>query len=57
MRLVNAALWQLLQAQTGLTDADLKQYIEKVDLADGQLDGKIDPKGAAIDCSDCLRRF
>ena len=57
MRLVNAALWQLLKAHTGLTDADLKQYIEKVDLADGKLDGKVDRKGAAIDCPHCSRRI
>lgn len=57
MRLVNAALWQLLKAHTGLTDADLKQYIEKVDLADGKLDGKIDRKGGAMDCPSCKRRI
>jgi hypothetical protein len=57
MRLVNAALWELLKAHTGLTDSDLKQYIEKVDLADGKLDGKIDRKGAAMDCPHCTRRI
>ena len=57
MRLVNAALWQLLKAHTGLTDSDLKQYIEKVDLADGKLDGKIDRKGGAMDCPHCSRRI
>lgn len=57
MRLVNAALWQLLKAHTGLTDADLKQYIEKVDMADGKLDGKIDRKGGAMDCPSCDRRI
>lgn len=57
MRLVNAALWQLLKAHTGLTDSDLKRYIEKVDLADGKLDGKIDRKGAAMDCPHCSRRI
>ena len=29
MSLVTNALWQLLKAHTGLTDADLKKYIEK----------------------------
>jgi formate-dependent nitrite reductase cytochrome c552 subunit len=57
MRLVTAALWQLLKAHTGLTDADLKQYIEKVDLADGKLDGKIARKGGAMDCPHCTRRI
>src|SRR5688500_17891633 len=57
MRLVTAALWQLLKSHTGLTDADLKQYIEKVDLADGKLDGKIARKGAGMDCLHCKRRI
>ena len=57
MRLVTAALWQLLKTHTGLTDADLKQYVEKVDLADGKLDGKIARKGAAMDCPHCKRRI
>jgi len=35
----------------------LKQYIEKVDLADGKLDGKIDRKGGAMDCPHCTRRI
>lgn len=57
MRLVTAALWQLLKSHTGLTDVDLKQYIEKVDLADGKLDGKIDRKLGAMDCPHCKRRI
>ena len=57
MRLITTALWQLLKAHTGLTDADLKRYIEKVDLADGKLDGKIDRKGIAMDCPHCSRRI
>ena len=57
MRLVTAALWQLLKAHTGLTDADLKKYVEKVDLADGKLDGKIGRKASAIDCPNCSRRI
>lgn len=57
MKLVTAALWQLLKARNGLTDEDLKRYIEKVDLADGKLDGKIDRKGSAMDCARCNRRI
>ena len=48
MKLVSLALWQLLKSHTGLTDADLKQYI---------LDGRIDSKGAAMDCPTCKRRI
>jgi hypothetical protein len=57
MKLVTAALWQLLKVHNGLTDEDLKRYVEKVDLADGKLDGKIDRKGSAMDCPRCNRRI
>jgi hypothetical protein len=56
MALVTNALWQLLKAHTGLTDADLKKYIEKVDLADGVRDGKVTRSKGAIDCPHCSRR-
>jgi hypothetical protein len=56
MSLVTNALWQLLKAHTGLTDADLKKYIEKVDLADGVGDGKISRGKGAMDCPQCSRR-
>jgi uncharacterized radical SAM superfamily protein len=57
MKLITVALWQLLKAHTGLTDADLRQYIEKVDLADGKLDGKITGNVGAMDCPHCARRI
>lgn len=56
MALVTNALWQLLKAHTALTDADLRKYIEKVDLADGVRDGKVTSGKGAIDCPHCSRR-
>ena len=56
MALVTNALWQLLKAHTGLTDADLKKYVEKVDLADGVRDGKVTRSKGAMDCPHCSRR-
>lgn len=56
MSLVTNALWQLLKAHTGLTDADLKKYIEKVDLSDGVRDGKVARNKGAMDCPHCSRR-
>jgi hypothetical protein len=56
MSLVTNALWQLLKAHTGLTDADLKRYIEKVDLTDGVSDGKASRNTRAMDCPHCSRR-
>lgn len=57
MSLVTNALWQLLKSHTGLTDADLKKYIEKIDLADGVRDGKITRNKGAMDCPHCSRRI
>lgn len=56
MSLVTNALWQLLKARTGLTDAELKKYIEKVDFSDGVKDGKVSRSKGAMDCPHCSRR-
>jgi hypothetical protein len=56
MRLVSNALWQLLKEHTGLTDADLKRFVEQVDLSDGKLDGKLSRNLGAMDCPKCSRR-
>jgi hypothetical protein len=57
MRLIVSALWQLLKEHTALTDADLKRFIEKVDLSDGKLDGKLSRTAGAMDCPKCSRRI
>ena len=57
MHLVVTALWQLLKAHTALTDADLKRFVEQVDLSDGKLDGKVARTAGAMDCPECARRI
>ena len=57
MRLVTNALWHLLKQHTSLTDVDLKRFIDKVDLADGKLDGKMARAAVATDCPHCKRRI
>jgi hypothetical protein len=57
MRLVTNALWQLLKEHTGLTDADLKRFVERIDLADGKADGKMTFPTGAMDCQKCSRRI
>jgi hypothetical protein len=57
MRLVTNALWQMLKEHTGLTDADLKRFIERVDLLDGVADGKMSTLTGAMDCPKCSRRI
>lgn len=41
LTLINMALWSLLKERTGLSEEDLAQRIQEIDLADGQLDGKV----------------
>lgn len=57
LRLLTLAMWQLLKEHTGLTDADLKQFVEKVDLLDGKADGKLSRTTGAMDCPKCSRRI
>lgn len=57
MRLVTNALWRMLKEHTGLTDSDLKRFIERVDLLDGKLDGKLAGTTGAMDCPRCSRRI
>ena len=57
LRLVTMAMWELLKTHTGLTESDLKKYIEELDMADGKLDGKIDQKKYFTNCSDCGRKI
>lgn len=51
--LVNMALWSLLCEKTGLTNEELRQRIEKIDLADGKLDGKV--QQTVKTCPQCKR--
>ena len=40
LKLITIALWELLKKQSGLTDQQLKAYIEDVDARDGRRDGR-----------------
>ena len=51
LSLLNLALWELLKEKTGLTEAELCQRVEEIDLQDGQLDGRA--FGGVINCPDC----
>jgi hypothetical protein len=53
MALLNLALWSILKEKLGLTDDEITQRVETLDLQDGKLDGKI--SGTPIDCQDCGR--
>jgi hypothetical protein len=57
LRLVTIAMWQLLKEHTGLTDTDLRKFVEQVDLLDGKLDGKVSRVSGATNCTECGRRM
>jgi len=51
--LANMALWSLLQEKTGLTEQDLLDRVQEIDLADGQADGKA--RKPPAECAQCGR--
>lgn len=53
LTLINMALWSLMKERTGLTEEDLAKRIQEIDLADGQLDGKI--RTQIKNCPHCQR--
>lgn len=55
LELICHALWELLSESTGATDQQLKSKVREIDLRDGRLDGRLEPK--VISCSGCGRQF
>jgi hypothetical protein len=55
LKLVTLALWRLLQDRVGLTEVELKRYVESTDLLDGAVDGKADLTRELIECARCSR--
>ena len=51
--LVNMALWSLVEEKLGLTEQDLMDRVQQIDLADGQEDGKASKPPAK--CPECGR--
>ena len=47
------AMWTLLRDKVGLTDLELIERINDVDLSDGKLDGKV--RKTAVSCPSCGR--
>lgn len=53
MALTSQAMWELLREKTDLTDDDLRQRMQEVDLRDGTADGRLKP--VVADCQNCRR--
>lgn len=54
--LQNMAIWSLLRDSIGLTDQDLINRVEQIDLQDGVADGKVTRTGPTT-CPRCQRSF
>jgi hypothetical protein len=53
LMLVNMALWELLRERTELSEEDLLQKVQEIDLRDGKPDGKVSQEIAK--CPKCNR--
>lgn len=60
--LINRALWEFMQERLQLTEQDLINKVNEIDLRDGKLDGKYDrrhdvaaPEGRVRTCGQCGR--
>ena len=54
LTLACTAMWTLLRQRVGVTDQELLEAIQEVDLRDGVLDGQY--KSPALTCTRCGRR-
>ena len=55
LKLVTLALWSLLRDHTGLREADLRKYVEQIDLLDGKRDGVASAPTEKVKCPGCER--
>ena len=53
--MLTEALWTILKEKHGCTDAELVQRVQKIDLRDGKLDGKVAKVNP--DCPKCSRKL
>ncbi len=47
------AMWTILRDKLGVTDLELVERINEIDLSDGKLDGKV--RKTAVSCPNCSR--
>jgi hypothetical protein len=53
LALICMAMWSLIQSKTDLTEEDLLQRVQEIDLMDGNADGKITRQ--VVRCGSCNR--
>ncbi len=52
--LVCEAMWTLLRDKLGVTEQELVDRVNEIDLSDGKLDGKV--RRPAVECTKCHRK-
>lgn len=58
LKLVTASMWQLIKQRLGVSDDDLKEMVEAVDLLDGRRDGKVSsPQSKMVQCVACNHKI
>lgn len=53
LTMITAAIWTLLQQRTGMSNQQLLDQVQAIDLSDGQLDGRV--RKDTRPCSKCRR--
>ena len=53
--LVCEAMWTLLRDKLGVTEQELVDRVNDIDLSDGRLDGKV--RRPAVECANCHRKI
>lgn len=53
MMLACQAMWEIIRDQHGISDQQLQEKMEEIDLRDGRLDGRISP--GVFSCAKCGR--
>lgn len=53
--MITEAMWTMLQEEFGYDDNKLIEYIARIDLRDGKLDGRVSTKKGPKECRHCGR--
>jgi hypothetical protein len=56
MALTVMAMWSIMQERFGVTEAQLVERMQAIDLSDGKLDGKVGPVNSSR-CARCRRQM
>lgn len=57
LALVNQAMWELLHEHVGISEQELIDKVNEIDLRDGKADGRLVPASRTHQCGKCNRTF